>query len=56
MNELFATLFLKLEELGDVAEANLYKSGDFSTIKVKTEDGTFNISISREKENGTVRD
>ena len=31
MNELFASIFLKLEQLGDVTEANLYKSGDFSS-------------------------
>ena len=54
MNELFASIFLKLEQLGDVTEANLYKSGDFSNIEVKTDEGIFRISISKEKENGSV--
>ena len=56
MNELFMSIFLKLEQLGDVTEATMYKGGDFSTITVNTDDGTFNISISRKKEDGTVRD
>ena len=51
MKELFMCLLLKVVNHGKLIEANMYESGHFSNMKVKTPDGTvYSISISKEKE------
>ena len=51
MFDLFMCLLLDLVRHGKITEANMYKSGNFSTIKLETEHGTYSISISKDKEN-----
>mgnify|MGYP003296199245 CR=1 FL=1 len=51
MFDLFMCLLLDLVRHGKITEANMYKSGNFSTIKLKTKNGTYSISIHKEEEN-----
>lgn len=50
MKDLFMCLLLNLVNHGRLTEANMYEGGYFSNIKIKTDDGTYTISISKEKE------
>ena len=50
MKDLFMTLLLIMAEKGSLTEANMYASGKYSNMKIKTESGTYSISISKEEE------
>ena len=50
MKDLFMCLLLNMSNHGDLIEANMYESGLFSQLKVKTNSGVYSISISKEKE------
>ena len=50
MKDLFMCLLLNLVKYGKLTEANMYEGGHFSNIKIKTDSGTYSISISKEKE------
>ena len=52
MKALFMVLLSMLHETENVTEALMYEN--FSKIKFETEDGTYSISISKEKENGDL--
>ena len=54
MKDLFVCLLLNLTRHGNLTEANMYEGGIFSVLKIKTDSGTYTISISKnkEKENG----
>ena len=54
MKYLFMRLLRLLDENENVIDAHLYESGEFATIKFTNEDGTFTVSMSKEKENGNV--
>lgn len=49
MRDLFMCLLLNLANHGKLTEANMYTGGTFSQIKLKTENGTYSISISKEE-------
>jgi hypothetical protein len=51
MKELFMCLLLNLAQHGKLTEANMYTGGEFSSMKLETENGTYSISISKDKEN-----
>lgn len=50
MQDLFISLLRLLECKGAIAEAFMYSGGDFSKITAKTKDGTYSITVSKEKE------
>ena len=50
MKELFMRLLLNLSNYGNLTEVNMYESGVFSQLKVKTKSGTYSIAISKVKE------
>ena len=50
MKDLFMCLLLNVVNHGKLTEANMYESGKFANMKIKTENGTYSISISKEKE------
>lgn len=52
MLDLFMCLLLNLVRHGKIAEANMYKDGAYSSVTVKTDDGTYRVSISKETEQG----
>ena len=53
MKDLFMCLLLNLAQHGKITEANMYEGGTFSTIKVKTDEGTYRVSITKETEQET---
>ena len=50
MKELFTAIFHIANNNGDIDEAVMYSGGEFSRVTFKTENGTFAISIHKEKE------
>ena len=52
MMDLFMCLLLNLVRYGKVTEANMYKDGTFSNVTLQTDNGTYRVSISKEKEQG----
>lgn len=50
MKDLFMCLLLNVVNHGKLTEANMYEGGHFANMKVKTDSGTYSISISKEKE------
>ena len=50
MKDLFVCLLLNLAHHGKITEANMYKGGDFSTVTLKTNNGIYRVSVTREKE------
>ncbi len=48
MQKLFMCLLRSLESHGKITEANMYKDGTYSNITVKTPDGIYRVSISKE--------
>lgn len=50
MKKLFFTVLKLAKKRGDVTEAKLYPNGDFSKVAFKTENGTYTISMYKEKE------
>lgn len=50
MRDLFMCLLRNFHSLGKLTEANMYEGGHFSNIKIKTESGTYSITIVKEKE------
>lgn len=52
MKELFLLLLNSLKNEGNILEANLYRSGNYSSVTVETENGKFSITVAREKEDG----
>ena len=55
MKDLFMCLLLNLAQHGKITEANLYRSGDFSNVTVKTDNGTYRVSISKEDEDNSPK-
>ena len=51
MKDLFMCLLLNLTTHGNIVEANMYESGKFSSVKLETENGTYSITITKEKDN-----
>lgn len=49
MMDLFMCLLLNLIRYGKIIEANMYKDGDFSNVTVKTENGIYRVSITKEE-------
>lgn len=50
MKDLFMCLLKNLVTYGTLTEANMYEGGHFSNIKIKTDSGTYSVSISNAKE------
>ena len=50
MIDLFMCLLLNLEKHGKIAEANMYTGGTFSNLTVKTDDGTYTVSVIKQNE------
>ena len=50
MKDLFMCLLLNSVRHGKLTEATMYEGGLFSNMKIKTDSGTYSISISKEKE------
>lgn len=48
MKDLFMCLLLNLKNHGTITAASLYEGGTFASLKVKTEDGIYTVSISKE--------
>lgn len=49
MMDLFMCLLLNLVRHGRITEANMYTGGTFSNVTVKTDNGTYKVSISKEE-------
>jgi hypothetical protein len=54
MKDLFMCLLLNVVNHGKLTEANMYQGGEFSTMKIVTDSGTYSISISKEEEKENV--
>ena len=50
MKDLFMCLLLNLTKHGKLTEANMYRNGAFSAITVETDNGTYTVTISKEKD------
>ena len=50
MLDLFMCLLLNLGRHGKIAEANMYKDGTYSNVTVKTDNGTYKVSVIKETE------
>ena len=50
MKDIFMCLLLNLANHGKITEANMYKDGAYSNVTVKTDDGTYRISVTKETE------
>ena len=55
MMDLFMCLLLNLVRHGRITEANMYKDGTYSNVTVKTDNGTYRVSITKEAEQDTNR-
>ena len=53
MMDLFMCLLLNLVRHGRITEANMYKDGTYSNVTVKTDNGTYRVSITKEAEQDT---
>ena len=51
MKKLFLAFLSMLDCRGEITEAIMYVGGEFSRIKLETAHGTYQISITKEKEN-----
>ena len=51
MKKIFMRLLDVFDLMGNITEALMYSTGDFSRIKVETEQGNYSITISKETEN-----
>lgn len=49
MMDLFMCLLLNLVRHGKITEANMYEDGTYSNVTVKTDNGTYKISILKEE-------
>lgn len=53
MIDIFMFLLLNLTKIGKLTEANLYATGDFSTVSIKTDSGIYKVLISKEAKQET---
>lgn len=60
MKDIFMCLLLNLTNHGKITEANMFKCGTYSNITVKTDNGIYRISVTKEETeqgiNGNGRD
>lgn len=50
MKEIFFSLLTLLQCKGNITEVAMYPSGIFSKISIKTESGTYEVTITKEPE------
>lgn len=50
MKDLFMCLLLNLTKFGKLTEANMYRGGNYSNIKIEIDGVSYTVSISKEVE------
>ena len=54
--DLFMCLLLNLVRYGKITEANMYKDGNYANVMLKTDNGTYRVSVIKEAEDGNKED
>ena len=56
MRDLFMCLLLNLKNYGKITAASLYRTGNYSSIELESDDAVYTISIGKEEKKEEVKE